>query len=292
MPMQMTEEVFRRFSELIRRECGIDLSVTKKVLLEGRIRKRLRHLGIPSFERYLELVLNGGGRERIALIDVVTTNKTDFLREPQQFEYLVKHVLPEYARLRGRGGGPSFRVWSAACSSGEEPYTLAMILSEYGAVNPGFDFSILASDISTQILEQARNAIYEHSQVDPLPLEWRKKYLLRSCKPEHDLVRICPELREKVRFERLNLMDENHGIREPMDAIFCRNVIIYFDRPTQERVVRNLTRRLAPGGFLFMGHSETLNKMKSDLNYVAANIYRKTPATGDSEKRYGFSRVS
>lgn len=166
-------------------------------------------------------------------------------------------------------------VWSAGCSSGEEPYTLAILLSEYAQACPGFRFSVLATDISTDVLARASKAIFKTEQVAPVPQLLRKKYFMRSRDPESGLVRAVPELRSQVEFRRLNFMDADFGLTEHPEIIFCRNVIIYFDRATQVKVLQRLTHELAPGGFFFAGHAESLQGMDLPLTPVGTAVYRK-----------------
>jgi chemotaxis protein methyltransferase CheR len=167
------------------------------------------------------------------------------------------------------------RVWSSACSTGEEPYTLAMFLHDYGTRNQGFSYTVLATDISTTVLREAQKAVYDEQRIAPVPAPMRKKYILRSKNRENQQVRIVPELRSRVEFRWTNLKDPKLAATEKMDVIFCRNVIIYFDRPTQELVINNLCNHLLPGGFVFMGHSENLNGLRIPLTPVAPTIYRK-----------------
>jgi len=248
----------------------------KKTMLEARLQKRLKALGLNTFEEYADFVFSAAGKgdELIHLIDVVTTNKTDFFREPVHFDYLVKSAIPSLIDSRDAGIRNPLKIWSAGCSTGEEPYTLAMVLSEFTASNPGFRTSILASDISTAVLSKARNAIYAEDRVDTIPLHLKKKYLLRSKDSSKSLVRIAPQLRTMVNFRRLNFM-EDFGLHEQMDIIFCRNVIIYFDKPTQERLLNRFHQQLVRGGFLFLGHSETLNGLNVPLTPVASTVYCK-----------------
>lgn len=273
----LTDRHFKHLSEFIHSICGIKLPASKKTMLEGRLRKRLRALGIRSFDEYCRYLQSSEGMtlECVHMVDVVTTNKTDFFREPAHFEYLVNTGLPELAVSKGAGVRSRLRTWSAGCSTGEEPYTLAMVLSEFARTCPGFQFSILATDISTAVLQTARKAIYPHDRIDPVPMPLRKKYLLKSKDKARGLVRISPELRSRVTFQRINFMDSNFGIRQPMDIIFCRNVLIYFDRPTQEMVLRQFCHHLNPGGFLFTGHSETLQNMRLPVEQVSASVYKR-----------------
>lgn len=265
---------FKRLSEFIYQELGIKMPGAKKTMLEGRLQKRLRVLGFGSFRDYCDYLFSpqGSGSELIQMIDLVTTNKTDFFREPEHFDYLRQKVLPEWER---KHPGKKLAVWSAGCSTGEEPYTLAMVLAEYAENCAGPDFQILATDISTRVLEKAKMAVYGEERVAPVPLLLKKKYLLRSKDKNSQLVRIVPELREKVRLRRLNFMDGDFGMREKLDIIFCRNVIIYFDRQTQEKLLNRFYAHMAPGGYIFMGHSETLSGLDVPLTMVHPTVYRK-----------------
>ena len=214
--------------------------------------------------------------ELLHLIDVVTTNKTDFFREPRHFEFLTATALPELTSSNPIRRTLSF--WSAGCSTGEEPYTLAMVLSEYALAHPGFSFRILATDVSTAVLKKAALGIYTRPVVDPVPAALRVKYILRGREPGSDRVRMVPELRRLVEFRRLNFMDSDYGLTAKVDAIFCRNVIIYFDRPTQQRILEKLTHYLVPGGYMFVGHAETLHDLNLPLIPVAPALYRRTDA--------------
>ena len=265
---------FGRLSRFIYDTCGIKMPEVKATMLEARLQKRLRALNMNSFTQYCDFLFAPEGLEQelVHMLDVVTTNKTDFFREPDHFDYLVQKVLPEWLK---KCDNPRLSIWSAGCSTGEEPYTLAMVLTEFGLRNPGFDFQILATDISTRVLEKAKTAIYAESQVEPIPLELKKKYLLRSKDRSSGMVRIVPELREKVHFRRLNFMDEDFGMRDHLDIIFCRNVIIYFDRPTQEKLLQRFHRQMKPGAFIFMGHSETLSGLNVPLVSVYPTVYRR-----------------
>ncbi|MGE5683357.1 MAG: CheR family methyltransferase, partial [Bacillota bacterium] len=259
-------------------ECGIKMPPAKKVMLEARLRKRLKDLSIDKFSEYCDYLFSSKGveSELIHMIDVVTTNKTDFFREPHQFTYLVERALPELITAHQAGIKRKLKVWSAGCSTGEEPYTLAIVLSEFAEEYQLFDFSILASDISTQVLEKAQLGIYDSSRIDSLPLALKKKYFLKSKDKDKPLVRVVPELRHKVTLKRINFMDNDLKAGENQDIIFCRNVIIYFDKPTQEKLIRKFCSLLNYDGYLFVGHSETLFNMDLPLVQVAPSIYRKT----------------
>jgi chemotaxis protein methyltransferase CheR len=276
IPAVLNDKVFGRFSSFIYDEVGIKLPLAKKTMLEARLNKRLKVLGFTSFEEYADFVFSVEGRneELVNLIDVVTTNKTDFFREPAHFEYLVKNAIPSLIDAHDAGFNKPFKIWSAGCSTGEEPYTMSMVLSEFAATQPGFKASILATDISTVVLTKAKNAIYAEDRVDTIPLQMKKKYLLKSKDKNKSLVRMSPALRAMIHFRRLNFM-EDFGMHEHMDVIFCRNVIIYFDKPTQERLLNRFCKQLVKGGYLFLGHSETLSGLNVPLTAVASTVYRK-----------------
>lgn len=272
----ISEKDFKRLGELIHSQCGIQMKESKKTMLQARLQKRMRKLEMGSFEKYCEYLFSPEGmrNELINLIDVVTTNKTDFFREPKHFEYLTKNAIPDLIGTQ-KSVRKSVSIWSAGCSTGQEPYTLAMVLNDFAEKLQSFTYSILATDISTLVLEKAKLAIYESEVVDPVPLEFKTKYLLRSKDKCKDLVRIIPELRDRICFRRLNFMDDDFGLREPIDIIFCRNVIIYFDRATQEKLLNRFCRYLNIGGYIFVGHSETLHSLNVPLTMVAPTIYRK-----------------
>ena len=271
----LTSSDFDRMRALVYRESGINLSSDKKTMVEIRIKRRLRSLGISSFHQYCDYVFAPEGREGelVSLIDVITTNKTDFFREAGHFEYLVSKALPDLAARNG----PTRKslVWSAGCSTGEEPYTLSFVLSEYAQECTGFRFSVLATDICTAVLAKAATGIYKAESLKAVPQALRRKYFMRSRDPQSDLFRVVPEIRALIEFRRLNFMDADFGLVDSPEIIFCRNVIIYFDRPTQVRLLEKLTRQLAPGGYFFAGHSESLQGMDLPLVPVAPAIYRK-----------------
>jgi chemotaxis protein methyltransferase CheR len=271
----LSNEEFDKLRKLIYAESGISLSSDKKTMLEIRLKRRLRSLELSSLAEYCAQVFGpeGIGQELVHLIDVVTTNKTDFFREAGHFDYLVTKALPDLAARNGTCRASL--AWSAGCSTGEEPYTLAMVLSEYAQSIPGFRFTVLATDISTEVLAKARAGIFKSEQANPVPVALRRKYFMRSRDPESDLLRVVPELRALVDFKRINFMDEDFNLPRSPEIIFCRNVIIYFDRPTQERLLKKLTRLLAPGGYFFAGHSESLQGMDLPLTPVGPSAYRK-----------------
>jgi chemotaxis protein methyltransferase CheR len=271
----LREAAFQKLSRYIHGEIGIKMPPGKKTMLQSRLQKRLRALGMDSFQDYCDWVFSpDGGEEIVHMIDVVTTNKTDFFREPGHFDYLTQKAIPQ---LRENGKtGPPLWMWSAGCSSGEEPYTLAMVLSEYAETHPGFLFDITATDLSTAVLEKAKTAVYSKERIEPIPNPLRRKYLLRGKDPQKPIYRIVPELRSRVRFGRMNFMNETWKFNHAFDVIFCRNVIIYFDRQTQQALLNRFVEHLAPGGYLFLGHSETLNGLDLPLSVAAPTVYRKS----------------
>jgi chemotaxis protein methyltransferase CheR len=263
-----------RVSALIYGHAGIKIDAEKKIMLESRLKRRMTELKLDTYHLYCEYLFSDGRHEEeelIPLIDAVSTNKTDFFREKNHFDFLVAKALPE---LCGKGRSREILIWSAGCSTGEEPYTMAIVLSEYARTHSGFQFKILATDISTAVLAKAEQAVFTAQVVSPVDLDLRKKYFLRHRDRDSKLLRVVPELRATVEFRRLNLM-EDFALPEKADIIFCRNVIIYFDRPTQEKLFTKFARQLNDDGYIFIGHSESLNHMDVPLVSVAPAVYRK-----------------
>ena len=272
---KMTDLDFNRLSTFIYTNYGIKLPPSKKIMLEGRLLKRLRTLNIPSYKKYCEFIFSNEGQrsELIHMIDVVTTNKTDFFRESVHFDYLSNNILPEV--FRDYSSAKPFKVWSAGCSTGEEPYTLAMVLSLFAETHMGFSFNIWGTDISSRVLQAAALAVYTEDKVAPVPIALKRQFLLKSKDVHNKTVRIVPHLREKVKFGRLNFIDEDFGPIANFNVIFCRNVLIYFDRPTQEKVILKLCSKLEPGGYLFLGHSESVSNMNLPLTQIRPNIFKR-----------------
>ena len=274
---EMSNELFQRLSEFIHDEIGIKMTPAKKTMLETRLARRLKAIHLPSYHEYCDYLFSAQGisEELTAMIDVVTTNKTDFFREPGHFEFLVRQALPDLVARLGAGVFRPLAAWSAACSSGEEPYTLAMVLEDFARGMRGFQYQVLGTDISTRILDKAKIGIYEEERTAAIPEVLARRYLMRSREKQRRLVRVVPELRAKVQFRRLNLMEGDFGLREKMDVIFCRNVLIYFDRPTQEQLIRHLCNHLAPGGYLFTGHAESISGFDAPLECAANTVFRR-----------------
>lgn len=275
--LNLSAESFGRFADFITRELGIKMNDGKVSMLQSRLMRRLRQLGLGSLDEYQDYLFNSPNaeEERIHFIDAVTTNKTDFFREPQHFDFLTRTAIPNLAQRHGTGGAWRFKLWCAGCSTGEEPYTQAMVLSEYARGNSGFDFVLLATDISTRVITHARQGIYDEERIEPVATPLRQRYLLRSKIPSRRIVRVVPELRRRIHFHRLNFMDADYHVKDQFDVIFFRNVMIYFDKPTQESVINKLCRNLRPGGYLFTGHSESLAGLNIPVTPVASAVFRK-----------------
>jgi chemotaxis protein methyltransferase CheR len=269
----LTHADFMRLADFIYDYSGIKMPSSKKTMLEGRLRKRMRATGYASFSGYCGYLFEQDGLEdeAVQLIDVVTTNKTDFFREPRHFDYLTQVVLPAFTA----GGGRRMRLWSSACSTGAEPYTLAMLMEDFSTRQATLNYSILATDLSTEVLQTAAAGIYARDLVDPVPADLRRRYVMEPLDRRRGEVRIHPSLRARVGFARMNLMDDRYHVGEPMDAIFCRNVLIYFDKATQAAVLRRLCDCLASGGHLFIGHSESILGADLPVTQVANTVFRK-----------------
>ncbi|MGF1449131.1 MAG: CheR family methyltransferase [Opitutales bacterium] len=266
----LTDREYEYFRAMIYERCRINLGSNKRELVKARLNKRLRALKIGSFRGYIELLQTPAGDEEWThLIDSISTNYTFFFREPTHFEFLYKQALPELARA-----GTTFRVWSAACSSGEEPYSVAIVLDEFFKAAAGA-FRVECTDISTRILAKARDGIFAPPQVEKIRRDWMKKYFEQGRRGNDPLYRVKAPLRERLGFTHLNLMDRTFPWREAFQIIFCRNVMIYFDRATQEDLVQRMSKHLAPGGYLFIGHSESLTGVNHGLKLVKPSIYKK-----------------
>lgn len=271
---ELSVDDFNKLSSFIYNESGIKMPPVKRIMLQSRLQKRLKELKMTSFKEYCNYIFSKEGlnSEIIHMLDVVSTNKTDFFREPVHFDFLTSTVLPE---LVNASKHRNIKIWSAGCSSGEEPYTVAIVLFEFMEKNSTLDFSILGTDISTKILQKAIDAVYKEERVEGIPLELKRKYFLKSKDRENPSVKMSPELRSKVRFERLNFMDSSYSIRDSFDIVFCRNVLIYFDRETQEKVINKICTKINTGGYFFLGHSESIMNMNLPLRQIKPTIFQK-----------------
>jgi len=273
-PASLTEQEFTLFQRLILREAGIFLSEAKRALLVGRLIRRVRELELPTFGAYYSRIAGGDAQELVRLLDAIATNETHFFREPKQFELLEDRVCGEWlvqaaAAQRAR----RVRVWSAACSTGEEPYSIAMVLLD--RLGEDWDLEIVASDLSTKVLDRAAQAVFPIGRADEIPEHYRRRFMLRGIGPEEGNCRAGKAVRAPVRFERINLNDDEYPVTGMFDAIFCRNVLIYFDSPSRMRVIERLTRRLVPGGYLFLGHAESAARTATDLRPVMPAVYQR-----------------
>jgi chemotaxis protein methyltransferase CheR len=270
---QLSNKNFKRLAELIHGYSGIKMPMTKRTMLEGRLRRRMRATRIASLNAYCRYLFEEDGldHEIIHLIDAVTTNKTEFFREPAHFQFLRDRALP----LLAKSGQRTIKAWSAACSTGAEPYTLAMLLEEHRRANRRQDYSILCTDLCTEVLAQAVSGVFTESMIEPVDMELRRRYVMRAKDSSRHQVRIVPELRAKLSFARLNLMDDAYPVPDDMDLVFCRNILIYFDRTTQAKVLRRLCEHLRPGGYLFVGHSESIVGFDLPVMQVANTVFQR-----------------
>lgn len=274
----ITDKEFRLFQELIRRESGIELGSHKRALLVGRLARVLRECGLASFSAYYERVVRGGEEEMIRLLDRICTNETHFFREPEHFRFLHQHVFDEIEEQAAAGRRrKSIRIWSAACSTGEEPYSLAMALLTRFPRGSGWDLEIAATDLSTTVLERATAATWPIQKSTEIEPSYLRRFMLRGTGSQNGKMRACAELRSLVRFSRLNLNDESYDLPGLFDAIFCRNVLIYFNAEVKARVVKRLSTKLVPRGYLFLGHAETLSGLAEDAKCMIPNVYRFNP---------------
>ena len=269
---ELSESQFNEISNLVKSLCGINLHDGKKELVKARLTKRLRQLQMRSFDEYIETIRNDSqGMELTAMLDALSTNLTSFFRESDHFEYLAKRTIPQVAANAGKDQR-QIRIWSAGCSSGEEPYSMAITLCEHCPDLHSWDVRILATDLSTAVLAKARAGLYRSERLEPVGPQVRARHF-RSAQT-HGIYGVRQHLRDMVHFARLNLMDA-WPMRGPFDAIFCRNVMIYFDKPTQAKLVHRFWDILSPGGTLSIGHSESLTGIRHDFRYVQPTIYTK-----------------
>ena len=265
----LRRDLFSQFQQLIYQESGIWLGAHKHALLTGRLARRLRTLGL-SMQEYFHLVVQPDQlHERAVMIDCITTNETQFFREPRHFEFLAQQVFTQ-SQL---SAGEKIRVWSAGCSSGEEPYSLAMLLLNYFPPDQGCDVEVLGTDICTRVLEKARAGVYSLDKSKDIPPDFLRAYMLKGSGENRSVMKVGPELRRVVRFARVNLHADSYPILGSFDIVFCRNVLIYFDQKSKEKVVSGILRHLAPGGLLFVGHSEHMGFISPGLKTVAPTIH-------------------
>lgn len=269
--ISITEKEFKRIADYVKANYGINLKEEKMALVTGRLHSILTQHSFKSFSEYFDYVISDKtGEAAVTLINKLTTNHTYFMRESEHFNYLKNKVLPY---LSSTVKNRDLRIWSAGCSSGEEPYTLAMILDEYfGADKKNWDAKILATDISLRALEKAKKGVYSNKELEPLPPLWKQSYL-NKISPE--MSEFKESIRAEVIFRRFNLMDQMFSFKRNFHVIFCRNVMIYFNNETKNELVRKFYDITEPGGYLFIGHAESLNREQTKYKFIMPAVYRK-----------------
>jgi chemotaxis protein methyltransferase CheR len=276
----MSDSEFRMFSELLRSHCGLHFEESSRFLLEKRVGRRVLELGLGSFAAYhFELRRAGGDEELAQLIDILTTNETYFFRERSQLQALVGEIIPQLLLQRKAGSSRPISIWSAGCSSGEEPYSVIALAMEAG-LEPGRDLRVYASDISRPVLTRSRRGVYREASFRETPPELRARYFVE--KDGH--TRICDEVKKHVDFIHLNLLDASKiALLGTMDVVLCRNVIIYFDGETKRQVIQTFYDRLRPGGYLLLGHSESLINVSSafELAHLERDLVYRRPVPGE-----------
>ena len=276
-PDAISDRDFDLIRTMIFEEAGISLSDAKRTLVCSRLAKRLRSLRLKSYSEYLNFLANRdpSGTERQVMINCLTTNKTDFFREPHHFDFLRQQVYPQIENTILDGGPRRVRIWSAACSTGEEPYTIAMTILEHFQSLRGWDIEIVASDINTEVLNKAREGIYSLDRIEGLDLALKRKYFLRGKGRLAGSCQVAPQVKELVTFRQLNFMDSRWPVEGSFDAVFCRNVLIYFNTETQQKLLPRLTEKIAPGGYLMLGHSENLPWLADTMTPLGQTIHVK-----------------
>jgi chemotaxis protein methyltransferase CheR len=278
--IEVTDREFALFRKLVAAQTGIALNDHKRHPLRARLGKRLRALGLDHFSAYYDYLTqhDPSGQEMGRFINAITTNKTDFFREPHHFQYLQEQWVPARQALAARPGDRTVRFWSAGCSSGEEPYTLAMVLSASLRTEPGWDVKILASDLDTDMLAHAEGGIFPIERTRTIPHPLLSRYFLRGVEARAGFVRARRELRELITFRRINFNDPSWPIRRQFDGILCRNVLIYFNRDMQRQILERLLGYLKPAGILFLGHSESIFGLVDGLKHLGNTIYTRADA--------------
>jgi chemotaxis protein methyltransferase CheR len=287
VPRDLSEREFQIFRTLVATHTGIALGPHKRALLQARLGRRLRTLGLTTFADYHRLLIEHDpeGEELVRFINAVTTNKTHFYREAHHFAYLAERWAPAVVGRASRGGQRAVRIWSAGCSTGEEPYTIAMTVADALPNAGGWSVRILASDIDTDVLKRAAAGVYSIDAASAIPPAALKRHFLRGAGTSTDLMRVRPALRSLVTFRRINLLEAPWPVGASFDVIFCRNVLIYFDRPTQQRVLERLGGCLKDDGVLVLGHSEGILGMVNGLRHVGHTIYHKEPGDARDHPR-------
>jgi chemotaxis protein methyltransferase CheR len=278
MQWDISDELFAKYRDLIYNEAGIALNESKKQLLISRVAGRLRELNLTSFEEYFRRVQDrSAADERSRLLDRICTNETHFFRDPRQFLYLDEHIFPRLEAEAARTGRKRVRAWSAACSTGEEPYSLAMSILHRFPPSTGWQVEVVATDLSNKVLTAARAALWPIEKAEDIPQHLRKEFMLRGTGSQVAKMKAGPEIRNVVSFTRMNLNDPLYTVTGLFDFIFCRNVLIYFDKESKAKVVDRLLTHLAPEGCLFLGYAETTTTITDRLISVGPNVYARVP---------------
>lgn len=278
---EISEKDFKRFQELIYRESGIWLGRSKTTLLVGRLAKRLRRHGLKSFKAYYELVVNSP-EERIQMFDAISTNETHFFREPKHFELLKSAIFPKWEQQASTGRrSRKIRVLSAGCSTGQEPYSLAMVLLDHFPSTSGWEIEIMATDLSTRVVEIADRGIWPAEKATEIPRPYLNAFMLKGFAGQAGKIKAGPEIRSLIQFFRVNLNQPAYPFVGRFDLIFCRNVLIYFDMNSREQVVGRLAGFLSPGGYFFVGHAESLHARNNLLRSVVPTVYTTGPSHAD-----------
>jgi chemotaxis protein methyltransferase CheR len=266
---------FSRYRRLIYEKSAIHLGPAKKALLEARLGRRLKELGMESFSAYYDYVAaDKSGEELSRLLDRVSTNETRFFREPRQFEFLERRILPQWMTQANSGArARRIRAWSAGCSTGDEPYSLAMLLLDHFPMSGAWRLEIIGTDLSRRAIHAAEKAIWPVARAKEIPQRYLKQFMLEGIGSQEGSMKAGPEIRSIVRFQALNLNDEHYGITAPFDLIFCRNVMIYFDAAARARILDRLLDLLAPEGYLFVGHAESLSGLSNRIRHIVPTVY-------------------
>jgi len=273
--LELSDSEFQAFSDLVYKKAGINLHAGKKELVRARLAKRIREDGFESFGEYYHFVINDEtGDELVQLLDSISTNLTNFFREPKHFQFMAQVFLPEIKHVALKKGGRRLRIWSAGCSTGEEPYSIAVTVLENLPDFDRWDIKILATDLSTRVLQTARQGVYRAERLADIPQEVLRRYFQKGRGDWNGWFKVKDQVKRLVVFRRLNLV-EPLPFRKPINLIFCRNVMIYFDKNTQTDLVARLYQVLADGGYLLIGHSESLTGVSQTFHYIQPTIYRK-----------------
>lgn len=272
----LSAEEFDAIRLIVKSQTGISLGLHKRDLVISRLSRRLRALELNSFQEYIDYLNESGDEDEVVqMVNRITTNKTDFFREKHHFDFMHDKVLPALFRDGEASGRRVLRIWSAGCSSGEEPYTIAMTVATFFDKKPGWDIKILATDIDTGMLTTASAGEYEEALLEPVPRNMLAKFFARQRDASGFHYKVKPDLRKMITFRKFNFMNETYPLRPEMDIVFCRNVLIYFDNDDKKSILTKIHKVLRPGGHLFVGHSESLMMVKNLFQYVGTTVYQK-----------------